>query len=80
MGADGFVKTDPTLAHPRCVYQLMKKHYARYTPEMVARVCGTPQGQVPADLRDDGLDGNPDPGHDDHVRARLDAAFSRIAE
>ena len=43
MGSDGFVKTDPTLAHPRCVYQLMKKHYERYTPEMVARVCGTPK-------------------------------------
>ena len=43
MGSDGYVKTDPTLAHPRCVYQLMKKHYARYTPEMVTRVCGTPQ-------------------------------------
>ena len=42
-GADGFVKTDPTLAHPRCVYQLMKQHYARYTPEMVERVCGTPK-------------------------------------
>ncbi|MDB6042004.1 MAG: Formate dehydrogenase alpha subunit [Gammaproteobacteria bacterium] len=43
MGPDGFVKTDPSLNHPRCVYQLMKQHYARYTPEMVARVCGTPQ-------------------------------------
>jgi formate dehydrogenase major subunit len=43
MGTDGFVKTDPTLAHPRCVFQLMKQHYARYTPEMVERVCGTPK-------------------------------------
>jgi formate dehydrogenase major subunit len=43
IGPDGFVKTDPSLADPRCVYQLMKQHYARYTPEMVARVCGTPQ-------------------------------------
>ena len=43
MGADGFVKTDPTLTHPRCVYQLMKQHYARYTAEMVERVCGTPK-------------------------------------
>jgi formate dehydrogenase major subunit len=43
MGADGFVKTDPTLAHPRCVFNLMKQHYARYTPEMVERVCGTPK-------------------------------------
>ena len=43
IGADGYVVADPTLAHPRCVYQLMKQHYTRYTPEMVARVCGTPQ-------------------------------------
>jgi formate dehydrogenase major subunit len=43
MGSDGYVKTDPTLAHPRCVFQLMKKHYTRYTPEMVERVCGTPR-------------------------------------
>ena len=43
MGSDGYVKTDPTLASPRCVFQLMKKHYERYTPEMVERVCGTPR-------------------------------------
>src|SRR5205807_245578 len=43
IGHDGYVKTDPTLEHPRCVYQLMKGHYARYTPEMVERVCGTPK-------------------------------------
>ena len=42
-GPDGYVKADPALAHPRCVYQLMKTHYARYTPEMVERVCGTPK-------------------------------------
>jgi formate dehydrogenase major subunit len=42
-GADGYVKVDPELKHPRCVYQLMKQHYARYTPEMVERVCGTPK-------------------------------------
>ncbi|RFZ31135.1 Formate dehydrogenase-O major subunit precursor [Mycobacterium marinum] len=33
---------DPTLQHPRCVYQILKRHYARYTPEMVERVCGVP--------------------------------------
>ena len=43
LGDDGFVKTDPTLAHPRCVYNLLKTHYSRYTPEMVERVCGTPK-------------------------------------
>jgi formate dehydrogenase major subunit len=42
-GPDGYVKTDPTLAHPRCVYKLMKQHYDSYTPEMVERVCGTPK-------------------------------------
>jgi len=43
MGEDGFVKTDPSLQDPRCVYQLLKAHYARYTPELVERICGTPQ-------------------------------------
>jgi formate dehydrogenase major subunit len=31
---------DPDLAHPRCVFQLLKKHYQRYTPEFVAETCG----------------------------------------
>jgi formate dehydrogenase major subunit len=36
----GFARVDNTMQHPRCVFQLMKKFYARYTPEMVAQVCG----------------------------------------
>ncbi len=43
LGDDGFAKIDPTLQDPRCVYQLMKTHYSRYTPEMVERICGTPK-------------------------------------
>ena len=39
---DGYVKSDPSLKHPRSVFQLLKKHYSQYTPEMVQRVCGTP--------------------------------------
>ncbi len=35
--------TDPSLEHPRCVFQLLKKHYRRYTSEMVEQVCGVPQ-------------------------------------
>jgi formate dehydrogenase major subunit len=31
---------DETLQHPRCVFQVLKRHYARYTPEMVQQVCG----------------------------------------
>ena len=43
MGPDGFAKVDPTLKHPRCVFQLLKKHYSRYTPEAVSNICGTPK-------------------------------------
>ena len=43
IGADGFAEVDPTLANPRCVFNLMKAHYARYTPEMVEKICGTPR-------------------------------------
>ena len=35
--------TDTTLQHPRCVFQILKRHFARYTPEMVAAVAGVPQ-------------------------------------
>ncbi|OBJ32699.1 formate dehydrogenase [Mycobacterium colombiense] len=34
------VKRDETLQHPRTVFQIVKRHYARYTPEMVKDVCG----------------------------------------
>jgi formate dehydrogenase major subunit len=37
--------SDPTLQHPRCVYQILKRHYARYTPEVVEQVCGVPREQ-----------------------------------
>ena len=32
--------TDRTLQHPRCVFQILKRHFERYTPEMVDEVCG----------------------------------------
>nr|MBA2599127.1 molybdopterin-dependent oxidoreductase [Actinomycetota bacterium] len=38
----GAEKTDPTLQHPRCVFQVLKRHFARYTPEMVEEICGIP--------------------------------------
>ena len=31
---------DKTLQHPRCVFQILKRHFARYTPELVADACG----------------------------------------
>jgi formate dehydrogenase major subunit len=33
-------RRDETLQHPRCVYQILKRHFARYTPEMVQETCG----------------------------------------
>src|SRR5260370_37039898 len=39
------VNVDLTLEHPRCVYQLLKQQYSRYTPEMVERITGIPKDQ-----------------------------------
>src|SRR5215813_13234252 len=43
LGAEGYVVSDDTLQHPRCVWSLLKNHVAVYTPEMVERICGTPK-------------------------------------
>lgn len=34
---------DPALEHPRCVFQVLKRHFARYTPEMVEQFAGVPK-------------------------------------
>ncbi len=34
---------DETLTHPRCVFQLLRKHFRRYTPELVEQACGVPK-------------------------------------
>jgi formate dehydrogenase major subunit len=39
----GKPRLDPTLEHPRCVYQILRRHFARYTPELVEQVCGVPR-------------------------------------
>ncbi len=39
------VAYDLSLQHPRCVYQLLKQQYSRYTPEMVERITGIPRDQ-----------------------------------
>jgi formate dehydrogenase major subunit len=38
----GFAARDVTLEHPRSVFQLMKAHYSRYTPDMVSSITGIP--------------------------------------
>ncbi|HET8589482.1 MAG TPA: formate dehydrogenase [Nakamurella sp.] len=39
----GSWRRDESLTDPRCVFQILKRHYSRYTPEMVERICGVPQ-------------------------------------
>ena len=70
---------DPTLQHPRCVFQLLKRHFARYTPEMVEQACGIPRAafnQVCAAI-------TANSGRDRTtalvLRGRLDAAHRRRA-
>src|SRR5258708_8810279 len=43
LDAQGQPRRDPTLKHPRCVFQLLKQHFSRYTAEKVCRITGTPK-------------------------------------
>ena len=43
LDADGYPKQDKTLKDPNCVFQYLRRHYSRYTPEMVEKVCGIPK-------------------------------------
>ena len=36
-------ETDDTLQDPRCVFQIVRRHFSRYTPAMVSRICGVPE-------------------------------------
>jgi formate dehydrogenase major subunit len=44
--ANGVILKDKSLRDPNCVFQLLKKHYSRYTPELVSRITGTPQDKL----------------------------------
>ena len=40
---NGHALRDMTLTHPRCVWNLLKEHVSRYTPDVVENICGTPK-------------------------------------
>ena len=40
---DGMPEEDPSLEDPNCVFQIIRRHFSRYTPEMVERITGCPQ-------------------------------------
>ena len=70
---------DETLQHPRCVFQILKRHFARYTPEMVEQMCGVPpeRSSRSASLLDRELRAG---AHDRlRVRGGLDPAHGRRA-
>jgi len=46
MDEKGLPKRDLTLKDPRCVYQILRKHVSRYTPEMVSNITGTPKEKL----------------------------------
>jgi formate dehydrogenase major subunit len=55
----GLPKRDKTLTDPQCVFQLLKKHFARYDPETVCRITGTSRGQFEKICRVYGATGKP---------------------
>ncbi len=42
---NGIPVRDMTLTDPQCVFQLLKKHFSRYTPEMMSTITGCPQNK-----------------------------------
>jgi formate dehydrogenase major subunit len=41
-GTWSYKEADQTLEHPRCIFQILKRHFSRYTPEMIEETCGIP--------------------------------------
>jgi formate dehydrogenase major subunit len=60
LDAEGVIKKDKTLTDPNCVFQLLKKHYSRYTPELVTRITGTPKDKLLEVYKIYGSTGKPD--------------------
>jgi formate dehydrogenase major subunit len=42
VGPDGQPFRDASLSHPRCVFQILGRHFSRYTPSLVESECGVP--------------------------------------
>ncbi len=55
-----FVRVDPTLQDPRSVFQLMREHYSRYTPEVVSQITGIPEDKFIAVAEEFGATGTAD--------------------
>ncbi len=58
--SEGVPKKDESLQHPRCVFQLLKKHYRRYTLDKVTRITGTPKDDILSVYKAYAATGKPD--------------------
>ena len=65
------------MQHPRCVFQILKRHFARYTPEMVEQICGVPPELFAPGVRGDHRQLRPRPHDRLRLRRRLDPAHRR---
>ena len=66
--------------HPHCVFQILKRHFARYTPEMVQEVCGISPGAVPPGRRRADQQQRARAHHRALLRRRLDPPQRRRAD
>jgi len=57
---NGIPKRDMTLQDPRCAFQLLKKHYSRYTLQKVTEITGTPEDDLVKVYKAYGSTGAPD--------------------
>ncbi len=60
LDAQGVPKMDKSLRDPHCVYQLLKKHYSRYTLDLVSQITGTPKEDLTKVYRAYAATGKPD--------------------
>jgi formate dehydrogenase major subunit len=59
-GPGGVIKKDMSLQDPNCVFQLLKKHYSRYTIDIVSKISGTPKDKLEEIYKIYGSTGKPD--------------------
>jgi len=59
LDGNGVPKKDPTLNDPNCVFQLLKRHYARYTLDRVSEITGAPKEKIEEAYKIIGSTGKP---------------------
>ena len=77
---EGVPKKDIALQDPNCVFQLLKKHYSRYTLEKVSEITGTPADKCEAVYKIIGSTHRPDTDRNCMLRHGLDTAHGGCAK